>query len=235
YVCQPPGFEYPDFPDRVYKIEKTLYGLHQALRACSTKKELCNAFERLMHKKFLMSSMGELTFFLGLQVKQKNDEIFISQDKYVAKNNQRIASDSNSTDTLLKLVVGILKHHKIYKQVSSTLARIQRCQIEALNGIHHWEDARKNFFKAELGNRSSNKVYSYKRIIFVVRVVVKKKWGYRFLTSIVVRRSNKKEYEFSYADLPRLGLNEVEDMFLLKIQISYTISSHTSTMHFSSL
>ncbi|GKC84672.1 hypothetical protein Tco_1140389 [Tanacetum coccineum] len=29
--------------------------------------------------------MGELTFFLGLQVKQKNDGIFISQDKYVAK------------------------------------------------------------------------------------------------------------------------------------------------------
>nr|GEX11188.1 uncharacterized mitochondrial protein AtMg00810-like [Tanacetum cinerariifolium] len=31
------------------------------------------------------SSMGELTFFLGLQVKQKNDDIFISQDKYVAE------------------------------------------------------------------------------------------------------------------------------------------------------
>ncbi|GJU82443.1 hypothetical protein Tco_1284808 [Tanacetum coccineum] len=31
-----------------------------------------------------MSSMGELTFFLGLQVKQKDDGIFISQDKYVA-------------------------------------------------------------------------------------------------------------------------------------------------------
>ncbi|GKG13343.1 copia protein, partial [Tanacetum coccineum] len=32
YVCQPPGFEDPDFPDRVYMVEKTLYGLHQALR-----------------------------------------------------------------------------------------------------------------------------------------------------------------------------------------------------------
>nr|GEW50147.1 uncharacterized mitochondrial protein AtMg00810-like [Tanacetum cinerariifolium] len=32
-----------------------------------------------------MSSMGELTFFLGLQVKQKQDGIFIGQDKYVAK------------------------------------------------------------------------------------------------------------------------------------------------------
>ncbi|GKG12797.1 putative ribonuclease H-like domain-containing protein, partial [Tanacetum coccineum] len=33
YICQPPGFEDPDFPDRVYKVEKALYGLHQAPRA----------------------------------------------------------------------------------------------------------------------------------------------------------------------------------------------------------
>nr|GFA50432.1 ribonuclease H-like domain-containing protein [Tanacetum cinerariifolium] len=33
----------------------------------------------------VMSSMGELTFFSGLQVKQKKDDIFISQDKYVAE------------------------------------------------------------------------------------------------------------------------------------------------------
>nr|GEV61493.1 uncharacterized mitochondrial protein AtMg00810-like [Tanacetum cinerariifolium] len=103
YVCQPPKFEDPDFLVRVYKVEKALYGLHQALRAWhkgnillvqvyvddiifnSTKKELCNTFERLMHEKFQMSSIGELTFFLGLQVKQKKDDIFISQDKYVAE------------------------------------------------------------------------------------------------------------------------------------------------------
>ncbi|GJT55845.1 putative ribonuclease H-like domain-containing protein [Tanacetum coccineum] len=42
-------------------------------------------FEKLMHDKFQMSSIGELSFFLGLQVKQKSDGIFINQDKYVAK------------------------------------------------------------------------------------------------------------------------------------------------------
>ncbi|GKC87451.1 putative ribonuclease H-like domain-containing protein, partial [Tanacetum coccineum] len=51
----------------------------------STKKSLCTKFEKMMHKKFQMSSMGELTFFLGLQVKQKDDGIFIRQDKYVTK------------------------------------------------------------------------------------------------------------------------------------------------------
>nr|GEX75643.1 hypothetical protein [Tanacetum cinerariifolium] len=37
YVCQPPGFEDPDFPNKVYKFEKALYGLHQAPRACQDK------------------------------------------------------------------------------------------------------------------------------------------------------------------------------------------------------
>ncbi|GJR29568.1 putative ribonuclease H-like domain-containing protein [Tanacetum coccineum] len=104
YMCQPLGFEDPQFPDKVYKVEKALYGLHQAPRAwyetLSTyllengfrrgtidktlfiKKD--KEFKSLMHKKFQMSSMGELTFFLGLQVMQRDDGIFISQDKYVA-------------------------------------------------------------------------------------------------------------------------------------------------------
>ncbi|GJQ93930.1 putative ribonuclease H-like domain-containing protein [Tanacetum coccineum] len=51
----------------------------------STKKSWCDEFEALMKSRFQMSSMGELTFFLGLQVQQKEDGIFISQDKYVAE------------------------------------------------------------------------------------------------------------------------------------------------------
>ncbi|GJQ94742.1 putative ribonuclease H-like domain-containing protein [Tanacetum coccineum] len=96
YVCQPPGFEDPQFPDKVYKVEKALYGLHQAPRAWYETLStylLKNGYRRgrvdillvqMMHKRFQMSSMGELIFFLGLQVQQKGDGIFISQDKYVA-------------------------------------------------------------------------------------------------------------------------------------------------------
>nr|GFC63497.1 uncharacterized mitochondrial protein AtMg00810-like [Tanacetum cinerariifolium] len=51
----------------------------------ATNKDLCKSFEKLMKDKFQMSSTRELTFFLGLQVKQKKDGIFISQDKYVAE------------------------------------------------------------------------------------------------------------------------------------------------------
>ncbi|GJX09912.1 retrovirus-related pol polyprotein from transposon TNT 1-94 [Tanacetum coccineum] len=126
YVCQPLDFEDPQFPDKVYKVEKALYGLHQAPRAWyetlstyllengfrrgtidktlfikkykgdillvqvyvddiifgSTKKSLCVEFEQMMHMRFQMSSMREITFFLGLQVKQKDDGILINQDKF---------------------------------------------------------------------------------------------------------------------------------------------------------
>ncbi|GJZ83441.1 putative ribonuclease H-like domain-containing protein [Tanacetum coccineum] len=50
----------------------------------STRKSWCDEFEALMKDRFQMSSMGKHIFFLGLQVKQKTDRIFISQDKYVA-------------------------------------------------------------------------------------------------------------------------------------------------------
>nr|GEV14378.1 hypothetical protein [Tanacetum cinerariifolium] len=102
YVYQPPRFEDPDYFDKVYKVVKALYGLHQAPRAWyetlanyvlenddiifgATNKDLCKSFENQMKDKFQMSSMRELTFFLGLQVKQKKDGIFISQDKYIAE------------------------------------------------------------------------------------------------------------------------------------------------------
>ncbi|GJY40132.1 putative ribonuclease H-like domain-containing protein [Tanacetum coccineum] len=49
YVCQPPGFEYLDFPDRVCKVEKALYGLHQAPKAWYETLSTCllnNGFQR---------------------------------------------------------------------------------------------------------------------------------------------------------------------------------------------
>ncbi|GJT41418.1 putative ribonuclease H-like domain-containing protein [Tanacetum coccineum] len=70
YVCQPSSFEDPQFPVQAY-VDDIIFG--------SIKNSLCVEFEQMMHKKFQMSSMGELTFFLGLQIMQKDDGIFISQ------------------------------------------------------------------------------------------------------------------------------------------------------------
>ena len=49
----------------------------------STDENLCKKFAKLMHSKFEMSMMGELNYFLGLQVKQVQNGIFISQTKYI--------------------------------------------------------------------------------------------------------------------------------------------------------
>ncbi|GKB54372.1 putative ribonuclease H-like domain-containing protein [Tanacetum coccineum] len=80
-ISQPPGFVDPKFPEKVYKVEKALYGLHQAPKAW-----------------FQMSLIEELTFFLGLQVKQKEDGIFISQDKYVGEILKKFGVASISTE-----------------------------------------------------------------------------------------------------------------------------------------
>ncbi|GJT42607.1 retrovirus-related pol polyprotein from transposon TNT 1-94 [Tanacetum coccineum] len=49
----------------------------------STCQELCDDFSKIMHDEFEMSMMGELNFFLGLQIKQLKDGIFFNQSKYV--------------------------------------------------------------------------------------------------------------------------------------------------------
>nr|GEW26702.1 retrovirus-related Pol polyprotein from transposon TNT 1-94 [Tanacetum cinerariifolium] len=90
YVCQPQGLRIlinltkytkwsRHFMDyiKLQELDDIIFG--------ATYKDLCKSFEKLMKDRLQMSSMGELTFFLGLQVKQKNDGIFISQDKYVAE------------------------------------------------------------------------------------------------------------------------------------------------------
>nr|GFA31473.1 hypothetical protein [Tanacetum cinerariifolium] len=83
YVCQPLGFEDLDHPEQVYKVVKALYGLYQAPRAwyeTLAKYLLGNGFHKGQIDQTLFIKRQK-----GLQVKQKEDRIFISQDKYVAE------------------------------------------------------------------------------------------------------------------------------------------------------
>ncbi|KAD4981808.1 hypothetical protein E3N88_18479 [Mikania micrantha] len=157
YVSQPPGFEDPLHRDQVYKLDKALYGLHQAPRAwyetlsthllnngfrrgvidCtlfirekdsdlllvqvyvddiifgSTNDDLCKEFENVMKEKFEMSSMGEMKFFLGLQVDQSKAGIFIHQTKYVGDILSRFSmSDAKPAGTPLAVNHGITPDEK---------------------------------------------------------------------------------------------------------------------------
>ncbi|GJR64482.1 putative ribonuclease H-like domain-containing protein [Tanacetum coccineum] len=84
YVHQPPGFVDPAHPNKVYKVVKALYGLHQAPRAWYETLSsflLENGFRRGTIDKTLFIKKNNNDIML---VKQQPDGIFISQDKYVA-------------------------------------------------------------------------------------------------------------------------------------------------------
>ena len=60
----------------------------------ATNDSLCKKFSDLMQSEFEMSMMGELTFFLGLQIKQLDDGIYVHQSKYCRELLKRFGMDS---------------------------------------------------------------------------------------------------------------------------------------------
>eukprot|EP00253_Pinus_taeda_P002408 PITA_02408 len=87
YVEQPEGFEVPGKEDYVYKLKKALYGLKQAPRdgiqeLVRNSTKLFQRFKSHMVAEFEMIDLGELHYFLGIEVWQKEDGIFMSQAKY---------------------------------------------------------------------------------------------------------------------------------------------------------
>nr|GEX78908.1 hypothetical protein [Tanacetum cinerariifolium] len=99
YVGQPPGPVSKQYPDHVYALDKALYGLKQAPQAwydVLSQFLIDSGFQKgsidttlfikkkdLTVKRFEMSMMGEMKFFLGLQVNQFLNGIFINQSKYI--------------------------------------------------------------------------------------------------------------------------------------------------------
>nr|GEY03103.1 copia protein [Tanacetum cinerariifolium] len=115
YVSQTSGFVDLEFPDRVFRrgtIDKTLFikKIKDDILLVQvyvddiifglTKRSLSTEFEQLMHRRFQMSSIEEFTFFLGLQVEQRKDGIFLSQDIYT-----KIHVDNESAIYVVKNLV----------------------------------------------------------------------------------------------------------------------------------
>eukprot|EP00253_Pinus_taeda_P008990 PITA_08990 len=78
YMEQPHGFIQDS--SLVYRLKKSLYGLTQAPRACSA--SAIATVKRALHDRFLMTDMGPLHFFLGLEISQDATGIKLSQAKY---------------------------------------------------------------------------------------------------------------------------------------------------------
>ncbi|GJR65716.1 hypothetical protein Tco_0011781 [Tanacetum coccineum] len=168
--------------------------------------------------------VSQLKIAVLTEAKWNNDEDEVSKprtfERHMSKNTKPHPSFYTNDfyylvclSTEEKYTTSITKHYaaRYYKQGIEDMIPDRWCKethryiFEALNGIHHWDGDIIDFFKAKMSTRTKGSVYLDLRIKSVVCVVVKKKWDYGFLTSIVVKRFDDKEYEFSYADLFRLS------------------------------
>nr|GEV33870.1 putative ribonuclease H-like domain-containing protein [Tanacetum cinerariifolium] len=128
YVGQPPSFVSKQYPDHVYALDKALYGLKQAPRAWYVvllHLLIDSGFQKdLMVKRFEMSMMGEMKFFLGLQVNQFSNGIFINQSKYILDILKRFGMENCDTVPTPMVEQAKLKLDLIGKQVNHTNYRI---------------------------------------------------------------------------------------------------------------
>nr|GEU75312.1 ribonuclease H-like domain-containing protein [Tanacetum cinerariifolium] len=166
-------------------VEKAMYGLHQAPRAWYG--TLSKEFEALMHDKFQMSVMGELTFFLGLQVLQKKDDIFLSQDKYVGNILKKfrysdfwstaMIETTNQETKILATVDGkpqtisessLRRHLKLNDEEGiSSLSDAELFENCSLMGYNILPNQRFTFKKANIHiSETTNRVYNFSKMIF---------------------------------------------------------------------
>ncbi|KAL6315239.1 hypothetical protein AAG906_037471 [Vitis piasezkii] len=80
YVEQPKGFKDLKFPNHVYKLKKAFYGLKKSPRACN---ERLTTY--LLEKKFEKMGVDKTLLYIGLQIRQLKDGIFLSQSNYARK------------------------------------------------------------------------------------------------------------------------------------------------------
>ncbi|GKD26495.1 retrovirus-related pol polyprotein from transposon TNT 1-94 [Tanacetum coccineum] len=91
YIAQPLGFIDFEKPNYVYKLKKALYSLKQAPKAWG----------------------GGLNFFLGLQIKQMEDEIFFNESKYIKEIFKKFRmKDSKPTKTAMSMEIKLTKDDK---------------------------------------------------------------------------------------------------------------------------
>ncbi|GKA14009.1 retrovirus-related pol polyprotein from transposon TNT 1-94 [Tanacetum coccineum] len=89
----------------------------------STCQDMCDDFAKIMHDEFEMSMMGELNFFLGLQIKQMEDGIFFNQSKYIKEMLKKFGlEDSKPMKTPMSSDTKLIKDEKS-ESVDSTKYR----------------------------------------------------------------------------------------------------------------
>ncbi|GJV46690.1 retrovirus-related pol polyprotein from transposon TNT 1-94 [Tanacetum coccineum] len=128
-----------------------------------TCQDMCDEFAKIMHDEFEMSMMGELNFFLGLQIKQMEDGIFFNQAKYIKEMLKKFGLEDSkpmktpmSSDT--KLIKGeelAIDHYLLYDRVMHPFASHYERKTQSDHGKKRPRDSNTSSSSTTLNHPSS--------------------------------------------------------------------------------
>lgn len=90
---------------------------------------------------------------------------------------------------------------------------------DAMFGIHHWPPLRRLYYcSKQIKRKQKEDVYNPLKIVSIQQLEIEEQYGYTYMKNVVVQREDEKEYTFNETDSWNLSLNDIEDMYLLKVQ-----------------
>eukprot|EP00253_Pinus_taeda_P001964 PITA_01964 len=142
YIEQPDGFILGNDPKLACRLKKALYGLKQAPRACN-EEAMSQNFALVIQKEFEMSLLGELTYFLGLQVQQNKNGIFLSQTKYLKQILKKYGmKDSKPVCTLMVTGCSLsanddstIVHQPTYRSMIGSLLYLRGTRLDIMHAV----------------------------------------------------------------------------------------------------
>eukprot|EP00253_Pinus_taeda_P025251 PITA_25251 len=142
YIEKLDGFILGNDPKLVCKLKKALYGIKQAPRACN-EEAMSQNFALVIQKEFEMSLLGELTYFLGLQVQQNKDGNFLSQTKYLKQILKKYGL-GDSKPACTPMVIGCILssndesttvHQPTYRSMIGNLLYLTGTQLDIMHAV----------------------------------------------------------------------------------------------------
>nr|GEU78802.1 retrovirus-related Pol polyprotein from transposon TNT 1-94 [Tanacetum cinerariifolium] len=154
----------------------------------STNPKCCTKFSDLMVKCFEMSMMGEMKFFLGLQVNQFSNRIFINQSMYILDILKRFRMENYDTVPTPMVEQAKLKLDLVGKPVNHTNYRNLLRHVVNRNGVHV-DPSKIEAMKKVKAPKTPSKILSFLGLDGYYR---------RFINSLMQKNQNDYDYEIRY-------------------------------------
>jgi hypothetical protein len=109
----------------------------------STNQDYCDEFKKMMASEFEMSMIGELSYFLGLQIKQMKNGTFVSQGKYIKdmlkkfrmEDAKAISTPMGTNGSLDSDTSGNMVDQKIYRSMIGSLLYVTTSRLDVMFNV----------------------------------------------------------------------------------------------------